>query len=131
MRRRRAAVLGCLVVLASVLAGCRHARDTRSAPPGPVTMTVSARQALLDVPVSVALHGLPAGARTTVTATAPTSRRDLDLVGAVPGGCCRCGLAGRASLAGSYTGSNPMGLFEFMRRRASPSRTTSSSRHRI
>ena len=112
-------MLGCLLVLVlvltSVLAGCHRSTTLRSAPPGPVTMTVSARQALLDVPVNVSLGGLPAGARTTVTATAvdrdgtawtSTAQFQASTAGAVS--------LGQASLAGSYTGVNPMGLFEFM-----------------
>jgi dienelactone hydrolase len=78
-------------------------------------MTVSARQALLDVPVAVSLRGLPAEARTTVTATAvdrdgttwtSSARFQASAAGTVS--------LAQASLAGSYTGSNPMGLFEFM-----------------
>ena len=112
---RRVAVLGCLVALLGTLTGCRHATTARSVPPGPVTMTVSARRALLDVPVAVTLRGLPAGARTTVTATA-TDRDGTTWTSSaqfLAGAGGAVSLA-QASLGGSYTGVNPMGLFEFM-----------------
>ncbi|HEV2888517.1 MAG TPA: acyl-CoA thioesterase/bile acid-CoA:amino acid N-acyltransferase family protein, partial [Jatrophihabitans sp.] len=72
-------------------------------------------QALLDVPVSVSVHGLPPGARTTLTATArdahgttwtSSAQFQATATGAIS--------LQQPSLAGSYTGSQPMGLFEFM-----------------
>lgn len=105
-------MLGCLVALASVLTGCHRPSKTSSSHPA---ISVSAAQALLDVPVSVSVHGLPAGARTTVTATArdangATWTSSAQFL-ASPAGAVSLA---QASVAGSYTGTNPMGLFEFM-----------------
>lgn len=77
-------------------------------------MTVSPASALMDVPVAVTVTGLPAGARTTVTASATdtagvpwTSSADF-----------AADADGRVSLAqkplSGYPGADPMGLFELM-----------------
>jgi len=110
---RRFLLAACCPVLAMVgLTGCHRASDAAVSHP---VMSVSAAQALLDVPVSVSVHGLPAGARTTVTATATDASGTTWTSSAQ----FQASAAGdislqQASLAGSYTGSNPMGLFEFM-----------------
>jgi hypothetical protein len=78
-------------------------------------MSVSPQAALADQPVAVRVQGLPAGARTTLTATA----RDTDGIRwsataqfrATPAGEVSLG---QPSLGGSYSGVNPMGLFTLM-----------------
>jgi dienelactone hydrolase len=102
----------CLALVATGLTGCHRSPGATGSHPA---ISVSAAQALLDVPVSVSVHGLPPGARTTVTATArddsgttwtSSAQFQASAAGTVS--------LGQASLAGSYTGANPMGLFEFM-----------------
>ncbi len=83
-------------------------------------MTVSPATAVMDVPVSVRLTGLPANAAVTVSATAKDDRGVVWTASATyrssAGG--QLGLD-QAPASGSYTGSNPMGLFEFMKPPAS------------
>ncbi len=85
------------------------------------TMTVAPASALTDVPVSVAVSGLPAGARTTVTATA-TDTRGVPWTSSAD---FRAGADGRVSLAqkplSGYPDADPMGLFELM----TPARSSS------
>jgi dienelactone hydrolase len=78
-------------------------------------MSVSPQAALVDQPVTVSVRGLPAGARTTVTAKATdadgatwsaTAQFQATPVGEVS--------LSQLSLGGSYTGVNPMGLFTLM-----------------
>jgi dienelactone hydrolase len=110
---RRSLRTGCCVLLAVAGgSGCHE----RSGPAGShPAISVSAAQALLDAPVSVSVHGLPPGARTTVTATA----RDDGGTTWTSSAQFQASAAGaislrQPSLAGSYTGLNPMGLFEFL-----------------
>ena len=116
--RRRA---GCLVVLALLgavgvagLAGCGGSHGSHA------VLTVSPTTAVMDVPVSVRLTGLPTSAAITVTATAKDDRGVVWSASAV----YRSNAAGQLSLdqapmSGSYTGANPMGLFQFMKPPAS------------
>lgn len=110
---RRFLLAACCPVLAVVgLTGCHRSSDAAAGHPA---ISVSAAQALLDVPVSVSVHGLPAGARTTVTATA----RDDGGTTWTSSAQFQASAAGdvslqEGSLAGSYAGRQPMGLFEFM-----------------
>jgi dienelactone hydrolase len=102
----------CLALVATGLTGCHKASHTTGSHP---VISVSAAQALLDVPVSVSIHGLPPGARTTVTASA----RDDSGTTWTSSAQFQASAAGavslqQPSLAGSYTGVNPLGLLEFM-----------------
>jgi dienelactone hydrolase len=80
-----------------------------------VSIRVSPATALLDQPVTVSIVGLEADRAVTVTATA------TDAVGVSwsssaefrAGGDGRLSL-GEAPVGGSYSGANPMGLFQFM-----------------
>jgi fermentation-respiration switch protein FrsA (DUF1100 family) len=101
-----------LVVAVAGLAGCTRGGDHESVQ---ASMSVSPQVALVDQPVTVSLRGLPAGARTTITAKAT----DVDGITwsataqfqATPAGEVSLG---QPSLGGSYTGVNPMGLFTLM-----------------
>jgi acetyl esterase/lipase len=78
-------------------------------------MSVSPQAALVDQPVTVSVRGLPAGARTTVTAKAT----DADGTTWSATAQFKASSAGEVSLSqpslgGSYTGANPMGLFTLM-----------------
>jgi dienelactone hydrolase len=110
--------LTVVLVVAAGLAGCTGGRADVDA-----VMSVSPSTALLDAPVTVSVRGLPAGARTTVTATAT----DADGTTWSASADFQATSAGtvsldQPSLGGSYTGANPMGLFEFMT--PQPSSTT-------
>jgi dienelactone hydrolase len=78
------------------------------------SMTVTPASALADVPVSVTVSGLPAGARTTVTATAT----DTQGVPWTSSADFQAGADGQVSLAqkplSGYPAADPMGLFELM-----------------
>jgi dienelactone hydrolase len=74
-------------------------------------MTVTPASALADVPVAITVSGLPAGARTTVTATATDSsgvpwRSSADF---------KAGPDGTLSLAQKPHAPDPMALFELMK----------------
>jgi dienelactone hydrolase len=109
-RLQRAAALLASLLVGSCAAGCTSAQHGPAA-----TLTVTPRASLVDGTVSVSVSGLPAGARTTVTA------RATDTFGvtwsasakfkASPAGTVSLG---RTSSGGSYVGVNPMGLFELM-----------------
>ncbi|MGH3659891.1 MAG: acyl-CoA thioesterase/BAAT N-terminal domain-containing protein, partial [Micromonosporaceae bacterium] len=98
------------VVVAAGLAGC-----TQSGRVEDRSITVSPATALVDQPVTVSITGLEADGPVTVTATA------TDAVGVTwsssadfrAGGDGRLSL-GQAPVGGSYSGANPMGLFQFM-----------------
>jgi dienelactone hydrolase len=99
----------------ALFAGCD--RDAASH----AVMTVRPRTALLDSPVTVSLRGMPAGARVTVEASA------MDSTGTTwkSAGHFVATSAGTMTLdqpssGGSYTGRNPMGLFESMTPSAKP-----------
>jgi len=99
-----------VAVAATALAGC----TSGSADHPRVSITVSPRTAVADVPVSVRISGLPAGKTVTVTSSArqagvPWTASAKFTVPA--GGTVDLGMA---STGGSYTGKDPMGLFEFM-----------------
>jgi dienelactone hydrolase len=78
-------------------------------------MTVTPASALADVPVSVTVTGLPAGARTTVTATAT----DTSGVPWMSSADFQAGSDGKVTLAqkplSGYPAADPMGLFLLMR----------------
>jgi hypothetical protein len=97
-----------LLVAAGGLASCT--RDE-----GQASISVSPLAALVDQPVAVTVRGLPAGARTTLTATA----RDSDGITWSATAQFTATSAGEVSLGqpsvgGSYTGINPTGLFTLM-----------------
>ena len=111
-RVRQIPVVIVLLVAALGLTGCTRGGDHDSVQ---ASMSVSPQAALVDQPVTVSVGGLPAGARTTLTAKATdtdgttwsataqfqaTSAGELSL--------------SQPSLGGSYTGANPMGLLTLM-----------------
>lgn len=105
-------VLVVLLLAVAGLAGC-----TRGADHDPVqaSIQVSPPAALVDQPVTVTVQGLPAGARTTLTARAT----DTDGITWSSSAQFQASSAGKVSLGqpslgGSYTGVNPMGLFTLM-----------------
>jgi dienelactone hydrolase len=105
-------LLVALVVAAVGLAGCTGGGD-RDRPKA--SISVSPPAALMDEPVTVSLRGLPAGARTTVTAKA------VDSAGTTWSSSAQFQASsagevslGQPSLGGSYTGVNPMGLLTLM-----------------
>jgi hypothetical protein len=105
-------VLIVLLVAAAGLAGC-----TRGADRGQVqaSISVSPQAALVDQPAAVTVQGLPAGARTTLTARA----KDIDGITWSSSAEFQATSAGtvsldQPSLGGSYTGVSPMGLFTRM-----------------
>jgi dienelactone hydrolase len=109
--RALAATIG-LALLASVIAGCHSGKASTIH----ASMTVSTKAELLDLPVSVTVSGLPAGADTTITATAKakdgkvwTSAAQFT---ATPAGTLSLA---QASHGGSYTGAQAMGLFVYMK----------------
>jgi dienelactone hydrolase len=111
-RVRPVPVLLVLLVAAAAVAGCTGGGDRDRIQ---ASMSVSPQAALVDQPVAVTVRGLPAGARTTLTATA----RDTDGITwsatarfqATSGGEVSLG---QPSVGGSYTGVNPMGLLTLM-----------------
>ena len=106
-------ILAVLVVLVVAgLAGCTGGGDRD---PVQASISVSPTAALVDEPVAVTVQGLPAGARTTLTARAgdadgitwsATAQFEATSDGTVS--------LDQPSLGGSYTGVNPMGLFTLM-----------------
>jgi dienelactone hydrolase len=101
-----------LLLAAAGLAGCTRGGDRDRVQ---ASISVSPQVALVDQPVTVTVRGLPAGARTTLSAAA----RDTEgitwsataQVTATPAGTVSLD---QPSLGGSYTGVNPMGLFTLM-----------------
>ena len=109
---RQVPVLIVLLVVAAGLAGCTLGGDRDRVQ---ASISVSPQAALVDQPVAVTVQGLPAGARTTLTARA----RDKDGITWSATAQFRATSAGEVSLGqpslgGSYTGVNPMGLFTLM-----------------
>jgi dienelactone hydrolase len=107
----RAAVPLLVVALAGgLLAGCGHARGA-----GAASMSVSPQSALIDVPVSVMVRGLPANSTVTVTARA-TDNGGATWTSSAQFKASSAGVVAldQPSLRGSYTGRNAMGLFEVM-----------------
>lgn len=111
-RVRQIPVLIVLLVAAAGLTGCTRGGDRDRVP---ASISASPLAALVDQPVAVRVQGLPAGARTTLTARArdtegitwsATAQFEATSAGEVS--------LGQPSLGGSYTGVNPMGLFTLM-----------------
>jgi dienelactone hydrolase len=111
-RVRPISFLIALLVAAAGLAGCTRGGDRGSVQ---ASISASPQTALVDQPVAVTVRGLPAGARTTLTAKATdtdgvtwsaTAQFKATSAGEVS--------LGQPSLGGSYTGANPMGLFTLM-----------------
>jgi len=111
-RVRQIPVLLVLLVAAAGLAGCTRGADRDRIQ---ASISVMPMAALVDQPVAVTVRGLPAGARTTLTARA----RDTDGItwsATAQFGATSAGEVSldQPSLGGSYTGVNPMGLFTLM-----------------
>jgi dienelactone hydrolase len=111
-RGRPIPVLIVLLVAAAGLTGCTRGGD-RDRVRGSISVSPSA--ALVDRPVAVTVRGLPAGARTTLTARtrgtdgitwSATAQFEATSAGEVS--------LAQPSLGGSYTGVDPMGLFTLM-----------------
>jgi Acyl-CoA thioester hydrolase/BAAT N-terminal region/BAAT / Acyl-CoA thioester hydrolase C terminal len=101
-----------LLVAAAGLAGCTRGGDRDRVQ---ASISVLPQAAPVDQPVAVTVQGLPAGARTTVTARA----KDTDGITWSATAQFKATSAGKLSLdqlslGGSYTGVNPMGLFTLM-----------------
>jgi dienelactone hydrolase len=111
-RVRQIRVLIALVVAAAGLAGCTGGGDSDR---GRASISVSPQTALEDQPVAVTVQGLPAGARTTLTAKA-NDRDGITWSATAQFKATSAGEVslGQPSLGGSYTGVNPMGLFTLM-----------------
>ncbi|MGI8666604.1 MAG: acyl-CoA thioester hydrolase/BAAT C-terminal domain-containing protein [Jatrophihabitans sp.] len=99
-----------LTLVAACLTGC-HGSARRSS----ATLSVTPASALVDVPLSTTLRGLPAGTLTTVAVSAvaangttwsSSAQFRADSNGAVS--------LDQPPLAGSYTTANPVGLYELM-----------------
>ena len=111
-RGRPIPVVVALLVAAAGLAGCTRGADRDEVQ---ASISVSPQVALVDQPVAVTVRGLPAGARTTLTAKA----KDRDGITWSATAEFKATSAGEVSLdqpslGGSYTGVNPMGLFTLM-----------------
>jgi dienelactone hydrolase len=109
---RQIPVVIVLLVAAAGLAGCTRGGDRDRVQ---ASISVSPLAALVDQPVAVAVRGLPAGARTTLTARA----KDTDGITWSATAQFKATAAGEVSLGqpsvgGSYTGVDPMGLFTLM-----------------
>jgi fermentation-respiration switch protein FrsA (DUF1100 family) len=111
-RVRQIRVLIALVVAAAGLAGCTRGGDSARVQ---ASMSVSPQTALVDEPVAVSVRGLPTGARTTVTAKA-TDAGGITWAASAQFQATSAGVVslGQPSLGGSYSGVNPMGLFQLM-----------------
>jgi dienelactone hydrolase len=101
-----------VLLVAAGLVGCTRGADRDKVQ---ATISVSPQTALEDQPVAVRVQGLPAGARTTLTARA----KDTDGITWSATAQFTATSAGEVSLSqpsmgGSYTGVNPMGLFTLM-----------------
>jgi dienelactone hydrolase len=101
-----------VLVAAAGLVGCTGGGDRDR---GQASISGSPLAALVDQPVTVTVRGLPAGAKTTLTAR-------VNDTGGIPWSATaqfRATSAGEVSLSqpsvgGSYSGINPMGLFTLM-----------------
>jgi hypothetical protein len=111
-RVRPIPVLIVLLVAAAGLAGCTRGGDRDRVQ---ASISVSPLAALVDQPVAVTVRGLPAGARTTLTARA-TDRDGITWSARAQFKATSAGEVslGQPSLGGSYTGVNHMGLFTLM-----------------
>jgi dienelactone hydrolase len=110
--RRVTARVSILVLLlaAATAGGCTIRRAAVQA-----TMTVTPSTALLDAPITGSVRGLPAGSRTTVTATA-TDAAGVQWSASAEFQADRDGVVSfdQAPVGGSYSSADPMGLFYFM-----------------
>ncbi|MDQ2836692.1 MAG: acyl-CoA thioesterase/BAAT N-terminal domain-containing protein [Actinomycetota bacterium] len=108
---RRWLAAAVLALLAIGISGCQH----NSHPAIHASMSVSVQRALFDTPVSVSVAGLPAGVLTTLTATA-ADRAGGTWTSSAQFRSTSAGTVStsQASLAGSYAGTDPMGLFDLM-----------------
>ena len=111
-RIRQIRVLIALVMAAAGLAGCTGGGDPDKVQ---ASMSVSPQTALVDEPVDVSVRGLPTGARTTVTAKATDADGTIWSASA-QFQATSAGVVSlhQPSLGGSYSGINPMGLFQLM-----------------
>ncbi len=105
-------VLATLALTGLGLSACHGQAPTAS---GRASMSVSGAAALLDAPVTVSVRGLPADAATTISASA-VDAGGTTWTSSAQFRASSAGMVtlGQASLGGSYSGVNPMGLFEFM-----------------
>jgi dienelactone hydrolase len=103
-------VAAIAAVIASMLVGCGGQPARRG------EFSVSPKSALLDVPVSVALHDVDPRAKVTIKASA-TDRTGVRWSSHATFLASASGVVSLAdsSVAGSYRGRNPMGLFELMK----------------
>lgn len=112
MRLRLLATCGVLLVLASAVStGCTEGRPTTRP-----RIVVTPAAALTDVSVRVQLSGLPSRTLVTVTSSATDHTGVVWKASAV----YRSSAGGwldldQAPVSGDYSGSNPMGLFQFMK----------------
>jgi dienelactone hydrolase len=101
-----------LLVAAAGLAGCTRGADRDRVQ---ASMSVMPRAALVDQPVAVTVQGLPAGARTTLSARAKdTDGKTWSATAQFTATSAGAVALDQPSLGGSYTGINPMGLFTLM-----------------
>jgi hypothetical protein len=104
-----------LIVTVAVAAGPTGCTSDGDRAKTQASMSVSPQAALVDEPVAVSVRGLPAEAKTTITAEAVDTTgitwSSLAQFQATPAGEVSLG---RPSLGGSYSGVNPMGLFTLM-----------------
>jgi pimeloyl-ACP methyl ester carboxylesterase len=104
MRRSSAVVLVLAGVALSACHAAAHVRFISS--PGIATV---------DSPVDIQLHGLPSRAVTTVTASAVDEKQQVWTASARYTATIEGVVSlDQAAIGGSYTGVNPMGLFEYM-----------------
>jgi dienelactone hydrolase len=103
-------VAAIAAVIASMLVGCGGQSPRRG------EFSVSPKSALLDVPVSVSLHDVDPRAKVTIKASA-TDRTGVRWSSHATFVASASGVVSLAdsSVAGSYRGRNPMGLFELMK----------------
>jgi acetyl esterase/lipase len=101
-----------MVAIAGALAGCTRGGDRDRVQ---ASISVSPPVGLVDEPVAVTVRGLPAGARTTLTATA-TDTGGVTWSATAQFAATSAGTVSlsQPSLGGSYTGANPMGLLTLM-----------------
>jgi dienelactone hydrolase len=115
--RRVAVALIALGLTVATVSGCTHTKPS-AAPASAarqVSITVSPRTTLIDAPVTVTVTGLSPGQQVTLHSSATDAEGALWQASArfrVPAGGVVT--TDQASLGGSYTGVDPMGLFDMM-----------------
>lgn len=115
--RRVAVALIAVGLTVATVAGCSHKAHRAAAAPAArrASITVSPRTALIDVPVTVTVTGLSPGQQVTLHSSATDAEGALWQASArfrvPPSGTVT---TNQASLGGSYTGVDPMGLFDLM-----------------